>query len=146
MTTPIYPIWWDASHDFAWDHVKLAMRRDLSARQAGDPATIPPTGLPTFNEFEIAYRFGYGARLEFEMQIPACDFSQIDLAKEWRTMNPTREEKWQQDCIAILFGWNYEAEEWQPSWSHAEGKPGGRTFKQIEETVPNPLPNGVAGL
>jgi hypothetical protein len=128
MTKTLNPIWWDASHDFAWDHVKLAMRRGLGARHAGEPTAIPPTGLPTFDEFETAYRFGYSARLKFEMQLPDRDFCQIDLPKEWRTMNPTRGEKWEQDRIAILFGWNYEAEEWQPSWSHAEEKPGGRAY------------------
>jgi hypothetical protein len=130
MTKTLNPIWWEASHDFGWDHVKLAMRRGLNARQADDANAIPPTGLPTFDEFETAYRFGYGARLEFEMQLTDRDFYQIDLAKEWRTMNLTREEKWEQDDIAILFGWNYEAEEWQSSSRHAGEKPGGRAYKQ----------------
>jgi hypothetical protein len=146
MTKTLNPIWWDASHDFAWDHVKLAMRRGLGARQTGDLATIPPTGLPTFDEFETAYRFGYSARLKFEMELSDCDSSQIDLAKEWRTMNPAREEMWQQDCIAILFGWNYGVDEWQSSSSHAGDKPGGRAYEQMEETVTKPIRSGVAGL
>jgi hypothetical protein len=137
MTMAINPIWWGASHDFAWDHVKLEMRRGLRAERAGDADAIPTTGLPTFDAFEPAYRFGYGARLEFEMQLPDRDFSQIDLEKEWRTMNPTREEKWEQDRIAILFGWNYEAEEWQSSSSQAAERSGGRAHAQIARAPAN---------
>jgi len=123
--TAINPIWWEASHDLAWDRVKFAIRRGLRDRQTGDADAIPATGLPNFDEFEPAYRFGYGVRLEFEMQLPGRDFCQINLAKEWRSMNPTRGEKWEQDRIAILSGWDYEAEDWQPSRSQAGETPGG---------------------
>jgi hypothetical protein len=135
MTATTNSIWWEATHDFAWDHVKLGMRRGLRDRQAGEADAIPAKGLPHFDEFEPAYRFGYGARMEFEMELSDGDFSQIDLAREWRTMNPKREEQWENDRIAILFGWNYEAEEWQASSSHAGEKPGGSADARIKETV-----------
>src|SRR6267142_38242 len=108
------PIWWDVDNDFAWDHVKLEMKRDReqaqfgkksnashnivhTARQMNRVEPIPPLGRPTFEELEPAFRFGYGARLKFGGDYPewASDF-EIRLAEDWRTMNPTRKETWEQ--------------------------------------------------
>ena len=41
MMTATNPIWWDASHDSAWNYVKLVMKRGLRSKQAGDTDTIP---------------------------------------------------------------------------------------------------------
>jgi hypothetical protein len=135
MTTAVNPIWWESIHDFAWDHIKLELSRGLGTRQVDVAEATPPKTLPDFNEFESAYRFGYGARLEFEMELNDGDFSQIDLEREWRTMNPNREAQWEQDSIAILFGWSFEAEGWESLSIHAGEKLGGSVNARIKETV-----------
>ena len=128
MSTYKNPTWWNPDNDFAWDHVKLAMKRDWeqakhanqpdtgqssehAARQAGGMEPIPPMGKLSFEELEPAYRFGYGARLKYGAEYPEWDENlEIRLAKDWRIMNPTRLEKWEQDRSAIRYGWNFEAE------------------------------------
>lgn len=131
MKQYINPIWWDADIDFAWSHVKLEMKRDWehgkhgkkpnASRNIGYAVTqetgkeaIPPLERPTFEELELAFRFGYGARLKFGGEYPEWDSDfEIRLAEDWRTMDPTRKERWEQDRMAILFGWNFEAKDLQ---------------------------------
>jgi hypothetical protein len=123
------PKWWSPDNDFAWDHVKLAMKRDWeqakhgnklnasqnighTARQAGGMEPIPSLGKLSFEELEPAFRFGYGARLEYGAAYPQWDDDfEIRVARDWRTMNPTRLETWEQDRSAIRYGWNFEAED-----------------------------------
>ena len=122
------PNWWGLDNDFAWDHVKLAMRRDWNqakegtantlnrrqnvlhtARQASGIESILPLGQHDFEDMEPACRFGYGARIEYGANYPEWDDDlELRLAKDWRTINPTRMEKWEQDRIAIRYGWNFE--------------------------------------
>lgn len=105
MKSFAYPAWWDRSIDFAWDHIKVAMKRHWSQ-------LIRPASHTRFDELETVFRFGYGARLEYDTEWN--DNLEICLAKEWRTMNPLRQETWEQDRLAILYGWNYEAETAEP--------------------------------
>jgi hypothetical protein len=125
------PTWWDADNEFAWSHVKLEMKRDWeqvkhgkkpnasrnmghAVKQASGMEAIPPLGRPTFEELEPAFRFGYGAWLKFGGDYPAWDGDfEIRLAEDWRTMDPTRKETWEQDRMAILYGWNFEAKDMQ---------------------------------
>jgi hypothetical protein len=123
------PTWWDISHDFAWDHVKLKMKHDWNqiinslGGNAPDPhqnvvydpnqengiSIILSFGYSTFEELEPAFRFGYGARMERGLECPEWnDNLEICLAHDWRTMNPRRQQTWEQDRHAILFGWNFE--------------------------------------
>jgi hypothetical protein len=68
------PKWWNSDHDFAWDHVKEAMKRDWedakqsrvpnvsqntghAGRQASGMEPVPPLGQQTFEEFESVCRF-----------------------------------------------------------------------------------------
>ncbi len=130
------PAWWDPDDDFAWNHVKKAMKRDWDQTKHGQGGTapearqnkndnnavrgaggmraftFPPAGHPTFEELEPAFRFGYGARLKFGGAYPEWDDDlEIRLAKDWRTMDPTRREKWEDDRNAILYGWFFEAQD-----------------------------------
>ena len=125
------PIWWDVDNDFAWSQIKLEMKRDWeqmkhgkksnasrnighAIKHAGGVEAIPPLGRPTFEELEPACRFGYGARLKFGGDYHEWDSDfEIRLAEEWRTMDPTRKETWEQDRMAILYGWNFEAKDLQ---------------------------------
>src|SRR6185503_16429976 len=74
--------WWNREHDSAWDRVKAAFRRDWeqtkhdfgadkpdlnqnvddTVKQAAGKEPIPPAGVPNFEEYEPAFKFGYGAR------------------------------------------------------------------------------------
>lgn len=121
------PRWWIPDYDFAWDHVRLPMKRDWqhmkygnqsdssqlaehAARQANGMEPIPPLGKASFEELEPAYRFGYGARLKYGDGYPEWDENlEIQLAKDWRTLHPTRKQTWEQDRSAIRYGWNFEA-------------------------------------
>lgn len=123
------PIWWDVDNDFAWDHVKQEMKRDWeqarhgkkpnanrntvhAIKRAGRVEAIPSLGWPAFEELEPAFRFGYGARLKFGSEYPVWDSDfEIRLAEDWRAMDPTRKETWEQDRMAILYGWNFEAKD-----------------------------------
>ena len=79
------PTWWTEKHDSAWDRVKAAFQRDWdqtkhdlggnrpdtdqdvdnTVKQAAGKEQIPSRGLPTFEDYEPAYRFGYGARSQY---------------------------------------------------------------------------------
>jgi hypothetical protein len=125
------PKWWSPDNDFAWDHVKLAMKRDWqnmkngnqpdssriadhTARQANGMEPILPLGKASFEEFEPACRFGFGARLKYDDEYPEWDSNlEIQLAKDWRTLNPTRKQTWEQDRSAIRYGWNFVFDEEQ---------------------------------
>jgi hypothetical protein len=125
------PIWWESDNDFAWDHVKLEMKRDWeqarhgkkpnasrniihAAKETSGIEPIPFLVRPSFEQLEPAFRFGFGARLKFGSEYPEWDSNfEIQLAEDWRTMDPTRKEKWEQDRMAILYGWNFEAKDLQ---------------------------------
>jgi hypothetical protein len=125
------PIWWEPDNDFAWDHVKLVMKRDWeqtnhgkkpnttrnigqAVKQTSGMEAIPPLGRPAFEQLEPAFRFGYGARLKFGREYPEWDGDfEIRLAEDWRTMDPTRKESWEQDREAIRYGWDYELKDLQ---------------------------------
>lgn len=123
------PSWWTGEHDTAWNRVKLAMKRDWdqtkhdfggdepdtkqnignTTRQASGKETIPPRGQPTYEELEPAYRFGYGARSTYGDEYPDWDDDlEARLEEDWRTMEPSRKEKWEQDRAAIRHGWGYD--------------------------------------
>ncbi len=79
------PKWWSQENDSAWDRVKEAMKRDWdqtkhdfggdepdtnqnvsnTVKQAAGTETLPPRHEPTYEEWEPAYRFGYGARSRY---------------------------------------------------------------------------------
>jgi hypothetical protein len=111
MRTVMNPGWWNTSHDFDWEHATQSLRRQVCAKEGGPTAANESPCLPPFDEFEPAYRFGYGARIEFETNCGDWDMSQVDLAKEWRSMYPTRLDEWEQDRIAIMVGWNFAGKE-----------------------------------
>ena len=116
------PKWWDATHDFAWDHVKRAMRRhwqqakhliypngEFVFNRVTGERIILPCDQSTFEESESACRFGYGARIEYDDAYPVWnDDLEIQLIKEWRAMNPNREETWEHKREAIRYGWEFE--------------------------------------
>jgi hypothetical protein len=116
------PSWWDASHDFAWDHVKRAMKYHWDRAQtqiylqgviAFNPITgermLLPSNQSIFDELESAFRFGFGARMEYGDDHPQWDTDlEIRLAREWCHLNPARLQTWELDREAVRYAWNYE--------------------------------------
>jgi hypothetical protein len=108
------PHWWDAYYDFEWDHAKLAKKREweqvrLDHSSDSSRKIISLLFPEPFEELESAFRFGFGARLEYGEEYSMWDDNlEICLAKAWRTLNPIRPQTWEQDRRAILHGWHQE--------------------------------------
>jgi hypothetical protein len=121
------PKWWNQQYDSGWDRVKAAFKRDWdqtkhdfggkqpdtdqdvddTIKQAAGKQPIPPRGMPTFEEKEDAYRFGYGARNYYAKQYPAWD-DQLEstLQQDWTETYDDRD--WQQYRNYVRRGWDYE--------------------------------------
>jgi hypothetical protein len=125
------PGWWTRDHETAWNCVKEAMKRDWMQTKrdwSGDEIDVPqntgttlrqtivrkilsPCDQLAYETWEPAYRFGYGARLKFGSEYSAWNTNlEICLARDWRSINATRRQTWDQDREAIRYGWNYNEE------------------------------------
>jgi hypothetical protein len=125
------PKWWTTENETAWDRVKLAFQRDWdqtkhdlggdepdtrqtighTVKQAGGTETVPPRGEPTYEEFEPAYRFGYGARSKYGGDYVEWDDKlENQLKQEWEQIAPARKQTWMQDRAAIRYGWDFDPE------------------------------------
>jgi len=126
------PSWWNQENDSAWERTKAAFKRDWdqtnhdlgghapdtdqkignTARQASGKEAIPPRGVPTYEEAEPAYRYGFGARLEYGAEYPEWDDElETQLKGEWEEIAPARRQTWMQDRAIIRRGWDYDEEE-----------------------------------
>jgi len=123
------PNWWNEENDSAWERTKAAFKRDWdqtkhdlgghqpdtdqkignTTRQASGKEVIPPRGVPTYDEVEPAYRYGFGARSQYEDEYPEWnDELEAQLKDEWHEIAPARKLTWMQDRAAIRQGWDYE--------------------------------------
>ncbi|PWU19822.1 MAG: hypothetical protein C5B50_05180 [Verrucomicrobia bacterium] len=121
------PKWWGQEHDSAWDRVKAAFKRDWdqtrhdfggdepdtdqdvddTVKQAAGKQPIPPRGTPTFEEFEDACRFGYGARRHYGKSFNAWDENlETTLKRDWSQTYTDRD--WLRHREAIHKGWDYD--------------------------------------
>jgi len=126
------PHWWSQENDSAWERTKAAFKRDWdqtkhdvgghqpdtnqkisnTTRQAAGKEAIPPRGVPTYEEAEPAYRYGFGARSEYKDEYPKWnDELEAQLKDEWEEIAPARRQTWMQDRAIIRRGWDYEEEE-----------------------------------
>ncbi len=126
------PNWWNEENDSAWERTKAAFKRDWdqtkhdlggdepdtnqkinnTARQASGKEIIPPRGVPTYEEAEPAYRYGFGARSQYGAEHPDWDDElEIQLKGEWEEIAPAGKLTWMQDRAAIRRGWDYEEAE-----------------------------------
>ena len=117
------PTWWDATHDSAWNSIKYSLERAWNQRKTGinsndscyhqnlvyhlnrmaADSILFSRELETYEKLEDAFRFGYSARVEHGLECSHWNSNfEITLAKEWRGMNPTRPQTWEQDRQAIL--------------------------------------------
>lgn len=135
MTTYRDPTWWSTDYDSAWERTKAALQRDWdqtkhdlggnepdtnqqlsdTVKQAAGKQPIPPRHEPAFEEFEPAYRFGYGARSHYGIEYPEWDDElETALRKDWEESNPGRRTSWEQDREAIQYGWDYMPDDEEP--------------------------------
>jgi hypothetical protein len=126
------PTWWTKENDSAWERTKAAFKRDWdqtkhdmggkepntnqkagnTTRQASGKEVIPPRGMPTYDEVEPAYRYGYGARSKYGSEYSEWDDElEARLKGEWDEIAPARKQTWMQDRAAIRRGWDYDEEE-----------------------------------
>ena len=120
------PKWWGQEHESSWERVKAAFKRDWdqtkhdfggkepdtdqdvgdTVKQAAGKQPIPPRGVPTFEEIEDAYRFGYGARAQYGESFSEWDENlETQLEDDWRQTYNDRE--WRDYRNAIRRGWDY---------------------------------------
>lgn len=118
------PKWWTPDYDSKWDRVKEAFRRDWeqtkhdfgakgkpdlnqnvddTIAQAAGRRPIPPAGEPNFDEYEPAFRFGYGARQHYGSHFTTWS---DELEKKLRT--DFGDEEWPRYRPAIRRGWDYD--------------------------------------
>ena len=129
MDTYRNPQWWTKDYDTAWERVKASMRRDWdqtkhdfggdepdtsqdlddTVAQAVGKQPIPPRGMPTYEEMEPAYRFGYIAHQHYGNEYTNWD-SELEerLREDLRTANANGDSLWNRFKRAIRYGWEYE--------------------------------------
>jgi len=130
------PSWWNRDYDNAWDRAKEAFRRDWEQtkhdfgadapdlkQDVGDtvaqatgrqPMPAPyqpsPEGKHRFEEYEPAYRFGYGARRYYGSRYSEWnDDLETRLREDWKTTGAV-DEDWDRYQPAIRRGWGYEGD------------------------------------
>jgi len=68
--------------------------------------------VPTFEEVEPAYPYGFGARSQYQDEFPEWDNElEAQLKDEWEEITPARKLTWMQDRAIIRRGWDFEEEE-----------------------------------
>jgi len=123
------PNWWSQEYDTAWDRVKAAVQRDWdqtkhdfgghepdtkqgagdTVAQAAGKESIPPRGVPTYEEVESAYRFGYGARRHYGGRFTTWNADlETQLAQDWETTYPNESEAWARYQPVVRRGWELE--------------------------------------
>jgi len=121
------PKWWNKQHESSWERVKAAFKRDWdqtkhdvgghepdtdqnvgdTVKQAAGKEAIPPRGVPNYEETENAYRFGHGARSQYNKQYPRWDPTlEAQLAKDWRETYTGMD--WERYKAAVRRGWDYD--------------------------------------
>lgn len=116
------PSWWTNDNTSGWDRVKAAFRndweqtkhdfggkgRDLDQdvddtlkQMAGKQSTVAGAAANDFDEYEPAFRYGYGARQHYGTQYPQWNEDVEDrLRSDWSG-------DWNRDRDYIRRGWGY---------------------------------------
>jgi hypothetical protein len=121
------PKWWNEQNESAWERVKAAFKRDWdqtmhdagshqpdthphvgdTMKQAVGKEAIPPRGMPTYEEIEDAYRFGFGARYQYDSQYPVWDMRlEAQLEQDWRETYGDRH--WGRYREFVRHAWDYD--------------------------------------
>lgn len=115
--------WWTKEHDSGWEKVKAAFSRDWeqtkhdfggdspnlnqdvpdTVKQAVGKENIPAPGTPNFEDYEPAFRYGYGARNHYGKEYPNWDGRlEETLKNEWSSP-----DDWKRNSKAIRLGYEY---------------------------------------
>jgi hypothetical protein len=121
------PRWWNEQHQSSWERVKAAFKRDWdqtkhdvgahepdtkqgigdTVKQASGKETIPPPGVPNYEQIEDAYRFGYGAQQKYRPLYSQWDsYLEEKLSKDWRDTYTGMD--WETYKDAVRKGWDYD--------------------------------------
>jgi|ERR1051325_5219045 hypothetical protein len=124
------PKWWTPEYDSAWDRMKEAFRRDWSqtkhdfggdepdlnqdvddtVKQAAGKQPIPPRYEPNYEDYEPAFRFGFGARRYYGKTYAAWDETlETKLHDDWKTTHTAQGDDWKRYRKAIRKGWDYQS-------------------------------------
>lgn len=123
------PNWWNHEYDTAWERMKAAVQRDWdqtkhdfggdepdikqnvgdTVAQAAGKEPVPPRGVPTYEEVESAYRFGYGARRHYGEEFTAWNADlETQLEEDWETTFPDEKAAWARYRPVVRRGWELE--------------------------------------
>lgn len=124
------PKWWNKENDSGWERVKAAFKRDWdqtkhdfggkkpdldqnvgdTVKQAAGKQPIPPRGQPTFEDYEDAHRFGYGARSHYRSSYSRWDSNlESQLERDWQETYKDRD--WNEYRDEVRCGWDYDDKE-----------------------------------
>jgi len=130
------PAWWNDNYASAWDRVKEAMRRDWeqtkhdvhlkgghelnqnvgdTLKQAAGKEAIPPADqlnppkvIGEWNDVEIPYRYGFGARDRYGSQYSAWSGElESTLRKEWESGQNAPNTRWDDVKSYVRRGYEY---------------------------------------
>lgn len=122
-----HPSWWQGEHDSAWDRIKGAFHRDWEQtkydfggeepdleQDAGDTigqmtgAQPIPEGTSDWDEYEPAYRFGYGARHQYGAAYQDWnDDLEARLYADWSDTYGGTEDDWGRYRPHVRRGWEH---------------------------------------
>ena len=123
------PTWWTKENDSAWDRTKAAFKRDWdqtkhdvggdepdtnqnvsnTVKQAAGKEAIPPRGVPSYDDVEPAYRFGYGARSQYGKKYTQWNPElEAELRRDWASTYPDHASTWDEDAEYVRSGWDYK--------------------------------------
>jgi hypothetical protein len=124
------PKWWTTQNDSAWERVKAAFKRDWdqtkhdvggkqpdtnqgvsdTVKQASGKEAIPPRGVPNYEDAEVGYRFGYGARSKYGTKYRNWEPGlERQLEADWSETYGNR--NWPAYHDLVRRGWDYEESE-----------------------------------
>ncbi len=121
------PKWWNKDYDSSWDRVKAAFKRDWdqtkhdfggnepdtdqnvndTVKQMAGKEPVPPRGVPAYEDYEDAYRFGYGARTYYAGQFSEWNEGlESQLQQDWGDTYADR--NWPRFRESVRHGWDYD--------------------------------------
>jgi len=77
--------WDQTKHDVGAHEPNTDQHISDTVKQAAGKEAIPPRGVPTYEQTEDAYRFGFGARTQYGKKYAAWDKPlETELERDWR--------------------------------------------------------------
>ena len=131
------PLWWNETHDGAWERIKEAMRRDweqtkhdlhikgghelnqdvgntvkqAAGREAipADDRLNPPKVIGSWDDMELPAGYGYGARQKYGAEHPAWnDRLEGTLRSEWESGKAKTARAWDDVKGWVKHGYEYD--------------------------------------